>query len=62
MFRNPGSVATDIYFGENSCTGHEIGNHLIFDYDIESCKVISTDITCINALHSHTMNAYIYDE
>ncbi|XP_052274076.1 IgGFc-binding protein-like isoform X2 [Dreissena polymorpha] len=35
--RNPGSVATDIYFGVNSCTGHKIGNHLIFDYDIETC-------------------------
>ncbi|XP_052240026.1 CUB and zona pellucida-like domain-containing protein 1 isoform X2 [Dreissena polymorpha] len=35
--RNPGSLSTDIYFGENSCTGHKVGNHLIFDYDIESC-------------------------
>ncbi|XP_052216853.1 IgGFc-binding protein-like isoform X3 [Dreissena polymorpha] len=44
-YRDPGSVATDIYFGENSCTGQYIGNHLIFDYDIESCLTTTKGIS-----------------
>ncbi|XP_052220857.1 uncharacterized protein LOC127837645 isoform X2 [Dreissena polymorpha] len=52
--RNPGSVATDIYFGDNSCSGQEIGNHLIFDQDIESCltttKSNDTEIIHTNLL------------
>lgn len=35
--RFPGSTASDIYLGENTCTGILTGRTLVFDYDIHSC-------------------------
>lgn len=36
--RYPGLITSDIYLGQDSCTGYVSGNYLNFDHSYSGCK------------------------
>ncbi|XP_052281491.1 uncharacterized protein LOC127878966 isoform X2 [Dreissena polymorpha] len=59
-YRYPGSLSTDIYFGDNSCLGTEVGRHLIFDYDINRC--LTTDSSSEKEILYKNQLVYAYHD
>ncbi|XP_053382874.1 uncharacterized protein LOC123541413 [Mercenaria mercenaria] len=57
-YRFPGSIASDIYLGENTCTGIETGHQLVFYHDIHSCLTTKTTTEQELVFNSQLVYAY----
>ncbi|XP_052775893.1 uncharacterized protein LOC128213864 [Mya arenaria] len=60
QYRYPGSIATDLYFGNGPCTGMLIGNVLEFNYTINDCST-TTSMTDSEIMHSNQL-VYAYHD